>query len=96
MERGNERAWIGGVGGWDGGSAAATNGAKTKNREEGTRSGSLCLWIPEKKGSREQPEEEERKEKLRVDVEGGQLAVRPPRKVRRDGEEAVRLRRGER
>lgn len=35
--------------GWDGGSAAATNGAKTEKREEGTRSGSLCLRIPEKK-----------------------------------------------
>lgn len=30
-----------------------------------------------------------------MDVEGGQLAVRPPQKVRRDGEEAPRLGRGE-
>lgn len=56
------------------------SGAKTKKPR-----GRNSKWVTvsqdsrkkKKKGSREQPEEEERKEKLRVDVDGGQPALRP-------------------
>lgn len=61
--------------------------SKNKNREEGTRSGSLCLRTQGKKKRKQRAaREEERKEKLRVRVDRGQLTVHPIKMLGRETE----------
>lgn len=68
-------------GGWDGMVGAPLQQkkwCKNKKKLRGRNSKWVTMsQVSRKKGSREQPEEEERKEKLRVAVDGGQLALHP-------------------